>query len=44
MGFKKSDFKKVVKTNLLSDGKLIYTAGNSISVEVLEGIFNSFKF
>ena len=44
MGFKKSDFKKVVKTNLLSDVKLIYTAGNSISVEVLEGIFNALKF
>ena len=44
MGFKKSDFKKVVKTNLLSDVKLIYTAGTSILVAVLEGILNSFKF
>ncbi|MGL5246511.1 MAG: DNA (cytosine-5-)-methyltransferase [Mycoplasmoidaceae bacterium] len=44
MGFKREDFKKISNKKLLIDVKLIYTAGNSISVEVLEGIFNSFKF
>ncbi|WP_416738262.1 DNA (cytosine-5-)-methyltransferase [Mycoplasma sp. 005V] len=39
MGFDKEDFEKVNQSNLLSDSKMIYTCGNSISVEVLEKIF-----
>lgn len=44
MGFDKKDYLNVKKTNLLSNNRIIYTAGNSISVEVLESIFNSFVF
>lgn len=44
MGFDKEDYLNVKKTNLLSNNRIIYTAGNSISVEVLESIFNSFVF
>lgn len=39
MGFSKSDAEKVIKTKILSESKMIYTCGNSISVEVLEDIF-----
>lgn len=39
MGFTKIDYSKVRNSNLLSSSKIIYTAGNSISVEVLQAIF-----
>ncbi|UWV81021.1 DNA (cytosine-5-)-methyltransferase [Mycoplasmopsis cynos] len=39
MGFDVEDYEKVKKTNLVSDNKIIFTAGNSISVEVLSNIF-----
>ena len=44
MGFKKQDFQKVLQTNLIAPSKLIYLAGNSIPVQILEAIFRSFKF
>lgn len=44
MGFSDQDFIKAKSTNLISDQKLIYLAGNAISVEVLEAIFKTFKF
>ena len=44
MGFNDEDYKKIKKTNLISENKMIYLAGNSISIEVLEKIFESFKF
>ena len=43
MGFNESDYKKIKKTNL-SETKIIYLAGNSIVVNVLEKIFESLKF
>ncbi|NQZ29229.1 MAG: DNA cytosine methyltransferase [Mycoplasmatales bacterium] len=47
MGFKKSDYIKVNKLNYLNETKMIYTCGNSISVEVLRSIMtninNNFK-
>lgn len=39
MGFTKIDYSKVRNSNLLSSSKIIYTASNSISVEVLQAIF-----
>lgn len=44
MGFETKDYMNVKKTNLLSDIKITYTAGNSISIQVLEEIFKTFKF
>jgi DNA (cytosine-5)-methyltransferase 1 len=38
MGFKKSDFRKVNSLNILNETKMIYTCGNSISIEVLQAI------
>ncbi|TCG10364.1 DNA cytosine methyltransferase [Mycoplasma marinum] len=38
MGFSTNDYKKVNNLNFLSETKMIYTCGNSISVEVLEEI------
>lgn len=43
MGFTDNDFNKIKKTNL-NDIKIIYLAGNSIVVNVLEEIFKSLKF
>lgn len=43
MGFTANDFNKIKKTNL-NDIKIIYLAGNSIVVNVLEEIFKSLKF
>lgn len=43
MGFSNSDFKKIKKTNL-NDTKIIYLAGNSIVINVLEEIFKRLKF
>lgn len=40
MGFKSSDYKKIKKINL-SEQKIIYLAGNSIVINVLEKIFDS---
>ncbi len=42
MGFDKKDFKKVNDLNYLNEAKMIYTCGNSISVEVLEEIMERF--
>ncbi len=39
MGFTREDYKKVMDLNILSRPHLMTTAGNSISVEVLESIF-----
>jgi len=39
MGFKGSDYDKVIKNELITNNKAIFTCGNSISVEVLEAIF-----
>ncbi|MFV8470493.1 DNA (cytosine-5-)-methyltransferase N-terminal subunit [Mycoplasma sp. SK928A] len=39
MGFDTEDYSEVAKSNLVSNSKMIYTCGNSISVEVLEQIF-----
>ena len=39
MGFTKDDCRKVEKTNVVKPTQIIFTAGNSISVEVLEEIF-----
>ncbi|MDE5767154.1 MAG: DNA (cytosine-5-)-methyltransferase [Malacoplasma sp.] len=44
MGFSELDYLKVKNSNLVSDTKLIYTAGNSIPVEVLECLFATLKF
>lgn len=44
MGFKKEDYFKVKETKLVSDIKFNYLAGNSISVEVLEAIFETLVF
>ena len=43
MGFKSSDYKKINKVKMLTENKMIYTCGNSISVEVLENIFERIK-
>ena len=39
MGFSEADYKKVNKLKWLTDSQIIFTAGNSISIEVLEFIF-----
>nr|WP_255483482.1 DNA (cytosine-5-)-methyltransferase [Mycoplasma sp. Pen4] len=39
MGFEKNDWKAVKETEIVTETKMIYTCGNSISVEVLEAIF-----
>lgn len=39
MGFTIDDYEKIKNSNLLSNSKMIYLCGNSISVEVLENIF-----
>lgn len=44
MGFDEADYIKVNETGLISDSKKIFLCGNSISIEVLESIFRSFKF
>ncbi|VEU70716.1 CpG cytosine-specific DNA modification methyltransferase [Mycoplasmopsis glycophila] len=41
MGFDKKVAKKVKETNLIPKNKMIFTCGNSISVEVLENLFLS---
>lgn len=44
MGFSKEDYLSVKNTNLISENKIIFTAGNSISIEVLESIFKTLVF
>lgn len=44
MGFKDSDYDKVVNTKLISPTRQIYLAGNSIVVKVLEEIFRTLVF
>ncbi|WP_117275442.1 DNA (cytosine-5-)-methyltransferase N-terminal subunit [Mycoplasmopsis edwardii] len=39
MGFERDDYEKIKSSNLLNENKIIFTAGNSISVEVLETLF-----
>ncbi|WP_274541139.1 DNA (cytosine-5-)-methyltransferase [[Mycoplasma] anseris] len=39
MGFDKEDGIKIKKSQILSESKMIFTCGNSISVEVLEALF-----
>lgn len=41
MGFSSKDVDKILETNLVSENKIIFMAGNSISVEVLEYIFKN---
>lgn len=43
MGFTSDDYKKIAKTKL-PENKIIYLAGNSIVVQVLEKIFESLRF
>nr|QWT28835.1 C-5 cytosine-specific DNA methylase [Mycoplasma anserisalpingitidis] len=40
MGFSENDYEKVKKQNLISETRLTFLCGNSISVEVLESIFS----
>ena len=44
MGFSDQAYWQVANTNLINPTKMIYLAGNAISVPVLEAIFKSFKF
>lgn len=44
MGFTKRDYERVNKPNLISNQKMTFLCGNSISVQVLEAIFKTFKF
>ena len=39
MGFENKDYQNVLQTKLLNESKMLYICGNSISVEVLEKIF-----
>lgn len=43
MGFELKDFEAVNNLNFLNDSQMIYTCGNSISVEVLRAIMKRFK-
>ncbi|WKX02760.1 DNA (cytosine-5-)-methyltransferase [Candidatus Mycoplasma mahonii] len=43
MGFDEEDYNKVNALNFLTQTKMIYTCGNSISVEVLEEIMRGFE-
>lgn len=43
MGFDKEDYQKVNNLNYLTETKIIYTCGNSISVEVLEEIMKNIE-
>ncbi|MBW0594955.1 DNA (cytosine-5-)-methyltransferase [Mycoplasma anatis] len=40
MGFDKKDYLQIKKSELVTENKIIFLSGNSISVEVLEAIFN----
>ncbi|AWX42584.1 CpG cytosine-specific DNA modification methyltransferase [Metamycoplasma cloacale] len=40
LGFTNKDFNSINKTKLISDTKMIFLAGNSISIEVLESLFS----
>jgi DNA (cytosine-5)-methyltransferase 1 len=44
MGMSASDYKKVSKSGLITENKLIYLAGNAISINVLESIFKKLEF
>ncbi len=44
MGFSKKDYYNMQKTKLLSDNDIIYLAGNSIPIQILEEIFSSLRF
>ncbi|MGL4951119.1 MAG: DNA (cytosine-5-)-methyltransferase [Mycoplasma sp.] len=44
MGFKDQAYNSIKELTELSSTKMIYTCGNSISIEVLEAIFKSLKF
>ncbi|MGV2392941.1 UNVERIFIED_CONTAM: DNA cytosine methyltransferase [Campylobacter lari] len=40
MGFEQKDYENVLKSNLITKNKMIFTCGNSISVETLEALFS----
>ncbi|MCF0218117.1 MAG: DNA cytosine methyltransferase [Malacoplasma sp.] len=44
MGFDNTDYQRVKNTQLLSNNKIIYTAGNSIPICILESIFAALEF
>lgn len=44
MGFTDKDFNKVLDTDLISNNKLVYLAGNSIATRVLEELFKILVF
>lgn len=44
MGFTDKDYMLAASSNLITENKLIYLCGNSISIEVLEAIFKEFRF
>ncbi|MGL5521691.1 MAG: DNA (cytosine-5-)-methyltransferase [Metamycoplasmataceae bacterium] len=44
MGFQEEQYKTIIKHTNITENKLIYLAGNSISVEVLEAIFRTLVF
>ena len=44
MGFDDLDYKVIKDSNLISDSKMLFLCGNSISVQVLENIFKSLRF
>lgn len=44
MGFDADDYLKIKNTNLVSDNKMIFLAGNSIPIQLLEKIFETLEF
>ena len=44
MGFDDSDYQAIKDSNLISNSKMMFLCGNSISVQVLENIFKSLRF
>ena len=44
MGFDDSDYQAIEDSNLISNSKMIFLCGNSISIPVLENIFKSLRF
>ncbi len=44
MGFTNDDYKKMIESGLMSNSNIIFLAGNSIPVEVLEAIFERMVF
>ena len=44
MGFVDDDYHKFKETKWLTDNKIVYLLGNSISIELLEAIFKGINF